>query len=377
MTDGPAHDFPPPGAPPPPEPTRSPSPPPGPGWPGPPPPGATRPPQPPPPAYAGMLGAAHKPGAIPLRPLILGSMYDGAFRIIRFNPKATVGAAVLVTAVANVVPVVVSVLASLATDLPFDAELQSGSGTAGAELTAGDAIALLGVLLSMLAGLVATWFGLVFVTGMVAHVAHAAAVGRRLDLGEAWAATRGKRWRLVGLNLVVSLGWLLATTLYVLLWVVVVMAAPDPWWVVGFGVVSVPAYLCAMFWYWIRVYYLPVPALMLEPIGVFEAIGRGYRLTSRQFWRTSGIALLTYLVTVIAGSILTTPISFIGQILALAVPDAGWAILVGTNAIAYVIQYAFIAPFTAAVTALQYLDQRMRKEAYDVELMHQAGLVHR
>ena len=38
-----------------------------------------------------MLGAAHKPGAIPLRPLKLGNIYDGAFRIIRFNPKATVG----------------------------------------------------------------------------------------------------------------------------------------------------------------------------------------------------------------------------------------------------------------------------------------------
>ncbi len=38
------------------------------------------------------LGAAHKPGAFPLRPLGLGDLYDGAFRIIRFNPKATVGA---------------------------------------------------------------------------------------------------------------------------------------------------------------------------------------------------------------------------------------------------------------------------------------------
>ena len=38
---------------------------------------------------------------------------------------------------------------------------------------------------------------------------------------------------------------------------------------------------------------------------------------------------------------------------------------------------AFVAPFTAAVTSLQYLDQRMRKEAYDVELMREAGLIPR
>ena len=35
--------------------------------------------------------------------------------------------------------------------------------------------------------------GLILVTGMIAHVTAAAAVGRRLSLGEAWAATRGKR----------------------------------------------------------------------------------------------------------------------------------------------------------------------------------------
>ena len=39
-----------------------------------------------------------------------------------------------------------------------------------------------------------------------------------------------------------------------------------------------------------------------------------------------------------------------------------------------VVGAAFTAPFTAAVTSLQYLDQRMRKEAYDVELMTQAGI---
>jgi hypothetical protein len=51
-----------------------------------------------------MLGAAHKPGAMPLRPLGLGDIYDAAFRIIRFNPKATVGSAVLVAAAGMSLP---------------------------------------------------------------------------------------------------------------------------------------------------------------------------------------------------------------------------------------------------------------------------------
>ena len=54
------------------------------------------------------MGAAHKPGAIPLRPLSLGDMYDAAFKIIRFNPRATVGSAVLVATVAMAIPVLVT-----------------------------------------------------------------------------------------------------------------------------------------------------------------------------------------------------------------------------------------------------------------------------
>ena len=72
------------------------------------------------PPAPGMLGAAHKPGAIPLRPLDLGDMYDGAFRIIRFNPKATVGSAVLVAAVAMAIPVLVTAAAHLDLGLSLD-----------------------------------------------------------------------------------------------------------------------------------------------------------------------------------------------------------------------------------------------------------------
>ena len=48
--------------------------------------------------------------------------------------------------------------------------------------------------------------------------------------------------------------------------------------------------------------------------------------------------------------------------------------LVVTQALSQVVAAAFVTPFTSAVTSLQYLDQRMRKEAYDVELMQQAGI---
>jgi hypothetical protein len=314
-----------------------------------------------------MLGAAHKPGALPLRPLGIGDMYDAAFRIIRFNPRATVGSAVLVATVAMAIPVLVTALLTWSVDLSLE---QSGDSMSGS-----DVAGMIGAFGSLGLGSILQSIGLVLVTGMIAHVTMAAAVGRRLTLGEAWRATRGKRWRLIGLTLLLGLmlvGLLLG---YAVSWVPVVLLL-DGWQVVVYGLVTVPLFLCFLVWFWIRVYYLPVPALMLEDVGVLGAVGRGFRLTRRQFWRTFGIALLTVLIAQVAGSMLSLPVSLLGQGILLGSGTARFAVLalVVTNALTSVISAAFVAPFTTTVASLQYLDQRMRKEAFDVELMARAGL---
>ncbi len=326
------------------------------------------PPQPwrPPP---GMLGAAHKPGAMPLRPLGLGDIFDAAFRIIRFNPRATVGAAVLVSSVVMALPVLITALLTFTVGTALEASGELGSGSAGFEV-AGSA----GPFVALGVGAVLLQVGLILVTGMVAHVTEAAAVGRRLSLGQAWARTRGKRWRLLGLTLVINLLWLASIVAYALLWVAMVVATDSVLPLVVFGLVSAPAYVAATFWFWIRIYYLPAPVLMLEDVGVLGAIGRGYRLTRRAFWRIFGIALLTMLVASTAGYLLAFPLSLIGQVVTLAAPEYATLSLVVTQAVATVVSSAFVAPFSAAVASLQYLDQRMRKEAYDVELLTQAGI---
>ncbi len=345
--------------------------------PGAPPPGWSPPPQPqptwapppvaPPPFPApGMLGAAHKPGALPLRPLGLGDIYDAAFRVIRFNPKSTVGSAVLVAGVAMAAPVLVTaVLAAI-----FELSLDGGSGSTADDVATVAALGTLGI------GSVLQYAGLVFVTGMIAHVVAAAAAGRRLSLGEAWAATRGRRWRLVGLTLLIGLSWGILLTAYVLASVVVVMVFDDWRPILAWFLVTLPAGAALSAWLWIRLTYFAVPALMLERIGVLAAIGRSHRLTSGQFWRTFGIALLTLVVTTIASQVLTVPFGIVAQVVAFGLSDSsvGLLVYVIANALGTVVATAFVAPFTSAVTSVQYLDQRMRKEAYDVELMAQAGI---
>jgi hypothetical protein len=144
-----------------------------------------------------------------------------------------------------------------------------------------------------------------------------------------------------------------------------------------FVLASIPAFAAALWWFWIRIYYLPVPALMLEDVGVFGAIERGYALTGRSFWRIFGIATLTTLITLIASAMLTVPIGLASGAITgsggtSSELDAVWSSLVG--AVTAVVQSAFVAPFTATVTSLLYVDQRIRKEAFDVELMTRAGV---
>ena len=357
--------FPPPGSQPetPPAPLPPyPSPPPGapvpsaPGWP----PAST----PPPP---GMLGAAHKPGAMPLRPLGLGDIYDAAFRIIRFNPKATVGSAVLVAAVTMMIPVVVTAIVTFTVGMTLSED--GFTASAGASEILGTIVSIG----SLYGGTILLQIGLIFVTGMVAHVANAAAIGRRLTLGEAWAATKGKRWKLLGLTAVINVAFFLALGVYIGSWVAIGFSGTAAAMVV-WGIVTVPAFIAGMWWFWIRIYYMPAPVLMLEPVGVFAAIGRGFRLTHKQFWRIFGIGLLTVIITSVAGGILSVPVSLVGQLASLAVPEYEVLGLAVTQAVASILSAAFVAPFTAAVTALLYIDQRMRKEAFDVELLSRAGI---
>lgn len=355
--------YPPPGYTPPPEKTTTF---PAPGAPAYPPPGAPIGPAGTPPYQPGFgqLVAAHKPGVIPLRPLTLGDIYDGAFKTIRRSPGATVGAAVLVSSVAMLVPLLLGGLIVRLADVSVSMTETE------------DSAAFTGLLNgTQYGGSLVQALGLIFVTGIVSLVVASATLGRRISLGEAWQGTHGKRWRLLGLSLFLSLVVLLMIAVYAALWIPVILASDSPWPIVAWAVISIPLFLCALIFVWIRVVYLAVPPLMLEPVGIFRAIGRGWELTSRSFWRTLGISVLTYMVTQFAASIIVVPVLIAGFIAGYAVSGTlGTFLFLGLMVVGQVLASAFVAPFSAGVTSLQYIDLRMRKEAYDVQLMSEAGI---
>jgi hypothetical protein len=309
--------------------------------------------------------AAHKPGAIPLRPLTLGDLFDGAFRIIRYNPKATIGAAVLVAAVATLVPALFTLLTGATGGL----QPQGPDGT----LTHDQVVGMVSAFGGLLIAAQLRSIGLLYVSGMVAHVTSAAAVGRTLTIGEAWAATRGKRWRLLGMAFL--LGLATAVAIAVVAGVLILLALNTSLGTTLLaGVLLVPLLVVGYLVFAVRVRLLAVPALMLEPAGIFGAIARAVRLSSRQFWRLLGLLLLTGLVVAFAGAILGAPFNIAGQLMLTGDTSHGLQAYVLLTSIGTVITSAVLQPFSAAVSALLYLDQRIRKEAYDVELLSRAGI---
>jgi hypothetical protein len=144
---------------------------------------------------------------------------------------------------------------------------------------------------------------------------------------------------------------------------------------VGLGLALV--LVVVLLWFWVRVRALAVPTLMLEPVGVFGALGRSVRLTKDQFWRLLGLLLLVSLVIGVAGSMLRLPFTITGEVLLSSSTDTGYGLLIYLllTSVGTVISSAVLAPFSAAVSALLYVDQRIRKEAYDVELLTRAGIL--
>ncbi len=310
---------------------------------------------------------AHKPGIVPLRPLRLGDMYDGAFAALRRNPRAMIGIAAVVMTWFLLLPTLASVLMALAGELtgPFDEGMFTPPPAGGEP----EAPAFPSSMLLVYAGQLLAALAVLVVTGLVVHVVAQAVLGHKVTSGEAWAAVRGRILRLLGLTLLTWLIVLVPMVLVVGIAVTLALAV-DPVAGVLVGVGLGLGAVVAMTWFYVRYAVLAPAALILERLGVVASLRRAAALTRGQWWRVFGIVLLTQLVAGFASSLLSMPFSMAGMFGFLVVSEewSGLVYVLGTY-LGMLVSYSLATPFTAAVTVLQYLDQRIRKEGYDVELI--------
>jgi len=317
------------------------------------------------------LPPAHKPGIVALRPLGLGDVYDGAFKAIRQNPKTMVGLGALVTTAFMLIPVLVSVVLALTDNLVLFSDdvfvPEPLPGDAPMEPPPTDGVALT---VAQTAGPLFAFPATVALTGICVLVVHRAVLGRRTAIGEAWTAARGQLLRLLGLTVLSGLVSGLPLAVLVGLGVVLALTVSEAVGVLV-AVLGGLAGLLVFVFLQVRVFYLAPAALMLERTKVFAALRRAWTLSSRQFWRLFGIWLLTGLVVGIVSQVIGIPFAMGGMAAVFLAPDSSFAglVMVLSGYVSTIIVGAVTIPFSAGVSALLYLDQRIRKEAYDVELI--------
>ena len=163
-----------------------------PSYPGYPPPGYP-PPGYPPPGYAAAppMPPALKPGVIPLRPLTLTEILNGAIAYIRTNPKATLGLTAVVVVIAQILALILQIGPLAATG-----ELGVLRGEEASTAAA------LGSSASGIASGITTMFSSILLSGMLTVIVGRAVFGAGITIGEAWQRVRGRLLALIGFTVI-------------------------------------------------------------------------------------------------------------------------------------------------------------------------------
>jgi hypothetical protein len=313
---------------------------------------------------------ASRPGTIPLRPLRLGDIFDGAFRSIRFAPSVMFGlTAVVVTIAAAAQTVPVFLLNNSSALAP------SSSSALQAQIYSGFYSGL-GSMLSTVIGLVFTFLATTVLSGMLTYAVAQGAIGARVSVASAWRAIGGRVPGLIGLSLLIGLlvAMALAIPIAATLVGIGLIGAElvgESTQSAGLGLVVILAGmlggLAAYAWIATRTLFAPA-ALVLEGQGVAAAFRHSWRLTRGRFWRTLGIYMLTSLIVAFLTSIVNTPVAMIGILTVSSNPVLGAVAMALGTAVASLLT----TPFAAAVVALLYIDARIRSEGLDLALMRAA-----
>jgi hypothetical protein len=235
---------------------------------------------------------------------------------------------------------------------------------------------------SLLSGLVTQltlWIGTVLATAMLTIVMSRAVLGRPVTLADAWRDARPQVLRMFGLAGLLLLILLGVFTLGLLPGFLTLSADATT---AGASLLALGAGASAVVtvWLWVR-FGLASPALMLERQGVIMALRRSTRLVRGAWWRVFGILLLAMLIVALVQGLVSMPFLVIGMAVdgdgfsgfITGNVNYGWPFLIVTG-IGTVIALTVTLPISAGVAALLYMDQRIRREALDVELARAAGI---
>src|SRR5699024_1444020 len=207
----------------------------------------------------------------------------------------------------------------------------------------------------------------------------------KTTLSQGFRLLRGQWGRLIGLLFLIAAGFIalgLIFALLVFLFAAVMFSGGEPQGsaaiVLGIlGALAMFLIPTVIGMYFLIRWYLVVPAMVIEDIGVFAALRRSWQLTRGHFWRTLGITLLFWIILGVVSSVIVSPFSFVTAFIVTSVgteAQLSTAMLV-TNLIVTAVSslITFVVSNMGLLVAIFfYLDYRFRKEGLGLEFQQLA-----
>jgi len=217
---------------------------------------------------------------------------------------------------------------------------------------------------------------------LVAHLLHNEPVTARAT----YNAVRARFWGLLAASLIVLawivasltaafVGWEIAAFIFIIGSMATASIGPA-WLSAVIGIVGIVAATVLGLWVFFlvvgRVAYVP-QVMLVEGKGVIQAVGRSFSLARGNVRRLMAMTLFTTFATYSALMILAAPLSWYGYLN--GVDPSPWASEKWPAW--YAIAYSVLGPLSSIVLtpvwmlglSLLYVDERVRHEGYDIELM--------
>ncbi|WP_033326569.1 glycerophosphoryl diester phosphodiesterase membrane domain-containing protein [Streptomyces yerevanensis] len=329
-----------------------------------------------PPGWGGGWGGpppAAKPGVIPLRPLAVGEILDGAVSTMRTHWRTVLGISLTVAVFTEIV--VVLLQGFVLEDAASSDALNDPSASVG-ELTRalGDTLLSSGVILLI------ALLGTIVATALLTTVTSRAVLGKSVTTAEAWRDARPQLAKLFGLTFLLPLIGIAVVAVGALPGFLVALAGGGDGGV-ALAVLGGMAASVVAIWLMVR-FSLASPALMLEKQSILKSVSRSAKLVRGSWWRVFGIQLLATIIANVVASIIVIPFTFLAAALSgdgvsgflnSGTGDLGWTFLI-VSGVGSVIGSMLTFPITAGVSVLLYIDQRIRREALDLDLARAAGV---
>ncbi|MFJ4228189.1 hypothetical protein ACIPYV_11560 [Paenarthrobacter nicotinovorans] len=304
-----------------------------------------------------------------MRPLQFGEILDGSFQTIRRNAASMFGSALIVQALGAAIIGVITFLMfqmtvtfeSVESRAEFDQAMGPFIALAAGAMGASVLIGLLGSVLQ----------------GVLAVPVARSVLNRRTGFKQMWRLAGKRILPLLGVAGLLTFGGLLAVAAVVGI-AVLLITAMGP----GAVLIVLPLGLGSVIVFvWIGLKLMLAPAvIVVEHTGVYDGLLRSWRLTRNNWWRIFGITLVVAIMLGIIAQIVQIPaslaIGFIGGTVSPHPDEQNTASILMVSTIVSTAIQALVGSvtfaFQSSVSALIYMDLRMRREGLDVELMRMA-----